>query len=294
MDVITNIRKVPLPGESSLGTSLSFIPGGKGANQAVALSRLGADVSFYGKVGKDAFGFEILNHLNEEKLDTSKIFLEEDISTGVALIIVEENGENRIIVIAGANMNFTEEDIKKLEEEVAMSDIVLIQLEIPIHVIRRIISKAVQCNIPIVVDAGPAQKIPLDVFNGVNILSPNETEAYALTGIEVKDIECGKKACEKLFQSGVKIVVLKMGNKGALIYDETGLRHCPAYKIKAVDTTAAGDGFTAALTLNYVEGTSIDECVKFANAVGALTATKYGSQASLPYLWEVENFISSR
>ncbi|TCL74115.1 ribokinase [Hydrogenispora ethanolica] len=294
MDVFIKTAKVPAAGESSFGSAMSFLPGGKGSNQATALARLGADVRFSAKIGKDSFGDGIYHTLLNEKLDPAALFIDEQTATGVAFIIVEESGENRIIVLPGANMAYQEAEVDQVRPLIESARIVLLQLEIPIPSVKKIIAIARRHKVPVVVDAGPAQSLPLDLFQGVTILSPNETEARALTGVAIADLDSAKRAGKILLASGAQIVVLKLGDQGALVGDATGFRHHRAYAIEAVDTTAAGDAFSAALTFYYSRGYSIDESVKFANAVGALTATRAGSLRSLPSREEVASFVSAR
>ena len=292
MDVFINTPRLPAVGENSFGTSLELLPGGKGANQAVALARLGAAVRFSAKIGQDFFGAELLKVLSGEKIDTSAVFRDAQTATGVAFIIVEANGANRIIVLPGANMAYGEAEIAHIRPAIESAAALLLQLEIPIESIARLIAIAKARSIPVIVDAGPAQRVPLELFEGVAILSPNETEAAALTGIPVVDLASAEAACKVLRTSGAAVVVIKLGDKGALVGDEQGVRHYPAYRIQAVDTTAAGDAFTAAMAWRYSRGYDIDASVRFANAVGALSATKPGSLVSLPFEREVTAFLA--
>ncbi|MDK2991306.1 MAG: ribokinase [Clostridiales bacterium] len=292
VDLVIETPRVPLAGESLIGYSLEQFLGGKGSNQAISLKRLGGDVIFSGKTGNDAFGNYAVDNLREEGLDTSYIFTDNKSATGIAFIIVEPSGENRIIAIPGANGKYGIAETNSMEAVIHGSSLVLLQLEIPLHSIKRISNIAKENNIPVLIDAGPAQAAPLELFNGATIVSPNESEALALTNIMVNDISSAKNAARILLNSGARNVVMKLGANGALIANDSDFRHVPAYDIEPVDTTAAGDAFTAALALKYAQGASIDEAVSFANAAGALTALKKGARPSLPYKKDIEAFIT--
>ncbi|MCM8710008.1 ribokinase [Clostridium sp. SYSU_GA19001] len=292
MDMVLQTKYVPKEGESTLGKEINYIPGGKGANQAVAVSRLDANVTLVGRVGTDNWGDMLINNLTENKVDISGVFKDEESATGIAVILLEENGANRIIVYPGANSGVSFEDIDRLLNKGCKYDAVLLQLEIPLDTVCYIIEKARKLNIPVILDAGPAQVIPLDKFKGVTIISPNETEAEKLTGIEINNIEDIVKASEIILkETEAKYVVMKLGERGSLIRDNSGYKFIKAFKVSPVDTTAAGDSFTAALTIKYCQGNSIEEAVTYASAVGAITATRFGAQPSLPYHYEVIDFL---
>lgn len=292
MDMVLQTKYVPKEGESTLGKEINYIPGGKGANQAVAVSRLDADVTLVGRVGSDNWGDMLIDNLVENKVDTTGVFKDEKLATGIAVILLEENGDNRIIVYPGANLGVNPEDIDRLLNEGCKYDAVLLQLEIPLDTVYYIIERGNKLNIPVILDAGPAQAIPLEKLKGVTIVSPNETEAEKLTGMEISNMDDVIKASEIILkETEAKYVIMKLGERGSLIRDNFGYKIIKAFKVNPVDTTAAGDSFTAALAIKYCQDYSIEEAVIYASAVGAITVTRFGAQPSLPYYYEVENFL---
>lgn len=289
MDLVLISEKVPVGGETVLGESYAYIPGGKGANQGVAAARLGADVTFVGRVGEDANGKELKGNLQKEGINAEFVIEDPESSTGLAAIMLEETGQNRIIVIPGANMKITKEDLQTAFEHTY--DAVIVQLEIPDEIVLEACRLGKEKNIPVILDAGPAKNFPLEQLEGLEILSPNESEAFALTGLEVNSIESAEKVAKLLTErSNAKTIVLKMGAQGAYLYEDGEGEFFPAHKVNAVDTTAAGDAFTAALTVKYISSGDIKEAIRFANVVGALTVTRMGAQPSLPTVEEVEKF----
>jgi ribokinase len=289
MDLVLMSEKVPVGGETVLGESYAYIPGGKGANQGVAAARLGADVTFVGRVGEDANGKELKGNLQKEGINSEFVIADPQSSTGLAAIMLEETGQNRIIVIPGANMKITKEDLQTAFEHTY--DAVIVQLEIPDEIVMEACRLGKEKNIPVILDAGPAKNFPLEQLEGLEILSPNESEAFALTGLEVNSIESAEKVAKLLTErSNAKTIVLKMGAQGAYLYEDGEGEFFPAHKVNAVDTTAAGDAFTAALTVKYISSGDIKEAIRFANVVGALTVTRMGAQPSLPTVEEVEKF----
>jgi len=292
MDLVLKSEKVPVGGETVLGESYAYIPGGKGANQGVAAARLGADVTFVGRVGEDANGKELKGNLLKEGICADFVIEDPESSTGLAAIMLEETGQNRIIVIPGANMRITKEDLQTAFEQTY--DAVIIQLEIPDEIVMEACRLGKEKNIPVILDAGPAKSFPLEKLEGLEILSPNESEAFALTGVEVHSIESAEKAANVLKErSNAKIIVMKMGSLGAYLYKDGEGEFFPAHKVKAVDTTAAGDAFTAALTVKYISSGDINEAIQFANVVGAITVTRIGAQPSLPTVEGVRKFGAS-
>jgi len=293
MDLVLKTTRIPLAGESLLGTDYQYFSGGKGANQAVAASRLGASVSFAGKIGKDFNGIKLKEKLTVEGINIDLLIEEKNSPTGLAVIILEENGQNRILVYPGANMDIFIEDIKKTFQK--YYDAVMLQLEIPRLVVIEACKIAKRKNIPIVLDAGPAIKFPLEKIKGVEIITPNETEVLSLTGINIKNMNDAKIAAKIIAQkTKAKNVVIKMGKKGAFLYRDRRTKLFPSFKVKVVDTTAAGDAFTSAMTVSYLRYGDIERAIHFGNIVGALSVTKLGAQASLPNLYEVQKFIEER
>lgn len=290
MDLILRTGRVPSRGETILGKDYQLVPGGKGANQAVAASRLGGQVTFVGRIGNDANGERLMAQFEREGICTDYIKVDETSNTGLAAIMLEDSGDNRIIVYSGANMNISMEDVESaLEQDY---DVVLLQLEIPDDIVMGTFKLAKEKGISVVLDTAPARPLPLENFKGIDIISPNETEATALTGIEINSFQSAVQAAKVLqAMCDPKHVVIKMGSKGAMVFDCCSFRHVPSFDVEAVDTTAAGDAFTAAMATEYIKGGEIERAVEFANAVGALTVTKLGAQPSIPTRKEVDNFI---
>jgi ribokinase len=291
MDLVLQTTRMPHPGESLIGQNYHYIPGGKGANQAVAAARLGAVVALAGKIGSDANGMKLREHLGAQGISTGCIVVDAESQTGLAVIMLDAAGQNSILVIPGANM-----DIRKQELYCALSqghyDAIMLQLEIPQEIVIECCALARRAGIPIVLDAGPAQAFPLEQVRGVEILTPNETETLALTGLEIGTIdEAAYAASVLLARAEAHAVVMKLGEKGALLRVANGAtEHFPAQNVEVVDTTAAGDAFTAAMTVRYLETGDLRDAVAYGNLAGALTVTRLGAQPSLPTAAEVEAF----
>ena len=289
MDVVLRAEKFPAPGETVVGTDLSLIPGGKGANQAVALSRLGASASLLGCVGKDPWGEELIEKLEENGVDTVNVASDESLPTGNATIIVDSEGENRIVLIAGANDALRPGLVDAALDAESSCDAILLQLEIPLRTVYHAISTGAARGIPVILDAGPPRAVPLEKLRGVTVLSPNESETEALTGIRPGDLDSAGKAAALLEEStGANEVVLKLGERGALFKDNGRYELVEAHQVEVVDTTAAGDSFTAALALEHSRGAGIAKAVRRALAAGALAVTRLGAQPSLPTAEEVD------
>lgn len=292
MDLVMSVERVPMAGETILGYEYSYIPGGKGANQAVAAARLNGKVTFCGRVGDDSNGETLLRNLKDNGVDTSFIIKDSRSQTGLAAIPVESNGDNRITVFSGANSCITKEDVDKALER--SYDAVMMQLEIPLEIVYYAFEKASEKGIPVILDAGPAVKIDLSKLKGIHVITPNESETTTLTGIQIDNTDDAVRAAKALADlSEASYVVIKMGDKGALLYSDGEYEVFPAYKVKAVDSTAAGDSFTAAMTLKMMEYGDIRRAIKYANAVGAICVSRKGAQPSLPTAEEVNEFLKS-
>lgn len=293
MDMVARIDHIPLQGESVLGDGYSFNPGGKGANAAVAAARLGGDISFAGCVGDDDYGAALRQVLVSEGVDDALLRTTNEAPTGYAPILVQKNGQNGIIVFPGANQCIRREDIPAMFEKPV--DAVMMQLEIPQDIVLAASEEAERRGIPVVLDAGPAQPYPVERVRSLLILSPNETETTALTGMPVDTEEQTRQAAQVLLdRSGAKYVVIKMGARGAYVLGQGVDQMVPSFKIQAVDPTAAGDTFTGAMTLEYLRCGDILRAVRYGCAAGALAATRLGAQPSLPTRQEVEDFIKAR
>ncbi|NQX47580.1 ribokinase [Paenibacillus tritici] len=291
MDMVVRAERAPEAGETLFGQGFALSPGGKGANQAVAAARLGADVTMIGRVGKDAFGNGLLEIMQQEQIHTEYISRSESQATGVASIVVDGAGENRIIVVPGANVEMTPEDIEALEFVIAQARIVVMQLETDLAMCGAAAAIASRHGIPVILNPAPARPLGDELLRHVTYLTPNETEAGILAGITVESIDDAERAARILLQKGVQHIIVTLGSKGALIVNAAGSLHVPGFPVHAVDTVAAGDSFNGALAWQLTRGKTLDEAVRFANAVGALAVGKAGAISSLPRLDEVEQFL---
>jgi len=292
MDVVLRTGRFPAPGETVLGTDLSLIPGGKGANQAVAIARLGGDSSLLGCVGADSWGEELTAKLGENGVDTANVLTDDSLPTGNATIIVDDEGENRIVLIAGANDSLRPGHVDRALELEPGWDAILLQLEIPLETACHAIAAASAREIPVILDAGPPMEVPLDRLRGVTVLSPNESETEALTGIRPDDLASASRAATILEEStGAREVVLKLGERGALFKSDGEWELIESHQVEVVDTTAAGDSFTAALAIEYSRGAGIRQAIARALAAGALAVTRLGAQPSLPTAEEVDRLL---
>ena len=295
MDFVMSVKGIPQGGETQLEDgSYAFVPGGKGANSAVAVRRLGGDSIFCCRLGKDANGSILANIYKKEGLDTRFITVDPSAVTGLAAIMVEPSGQNRIIIYPGANAKMTNEDIES--SFISRPDALLMQLEIPGDAVMHAAWTAHEKNIPIILDAGPANPdFPLDELPPLEIFSPNETETEIFTGINPTNPDnCLRAAMELQRRVVAKYYVIKLGGRGCYIYDGKYYHCLPAYGVNAVDTTAAGDAFTAALTLEYLRSGDIVRAGRYANVVGALAVSKKGALPSLPTEAMVSKFIAEK
>ncbi len=296
MDMVAFALKLPAPGETVLGTKFEMACGGKGANQAVACSRLGAETWFIGRVGNDTFGDTLLQSFQEAGVKTDFIRRDSEVSSGVALIFVDETGQNEIVAVQGANGKVSREDIESASTVWENAKALLVQFEIPLTTVGYTIGEASRHGLIVVVNPAPAPReaIPEEWFGLVDVWTPNEREIEGITGIAVTDLESAEKAAKALIDKGAKSVVLTLGGNGALLATPEFVRHFPAFKVQTVDATAAGDAFAAALTVRLAEGAPIEDAVVFANAAGAIACTKVGAQPSMPTRKEVENLLKSQ
>lgn len=295
MDFVMSVSKIPQGGETQLESgTYQFVPGGKGANSAVAVRRLGGDSVFCCRLGKDANGSIMHNIYKKEGLDTRFIVVDPDAVTGLGAIMVEPNGQNRIILFPGANVRLTREDIDA--SFICRPDALLMQLEITQDAVMHAAWTANEKEIPIILDAGPANRdFPLEDLPPLEIFSPNETETEIFTGINPSNPDnCLRAAMELQKLVTAKYYVIKLGGRGCYIYDGKYYHCLPAYGVNAVDTTAAGDAFTAALTLEYLRSGDIVRAGRYANVVGALAVSKKGALPSLPTEALVNKFIADK
>lgn len=281
MDLILNMKKVPEVGENLLGTTYGNASGGKGANQAIGLARLGAKVKMIGKVGNDANGEKLLANLKENNVDTSSVAVNGS-QTGLAAILIDGEGKNRIVVYEGANAEINADEAKSNLTDI---DLLLLQFETIEDVVIECVNKAVASGITMVIDCGPAKDLCLEKMQGADIISPNESETFALTGIMPDDDEKSLEASKILMKrSKAKYVVLKLGSRGCSVYDGENFKIIPSYPAKVVDTTAAGDCFTAAMALQYQLSGDIYAACDMGNKAGSFAVSKMGAQDSMPTL----------
>ena len=289
MDLVVNVDTMPKPGQTIIGSNFKEVPGGKGANQAVAMTRLNGNVSMIGKVGEDGFGQTLINSLKNDKVDTTYIQTSKG-ATGVALITVDKNAQNSIVVSPGANFEVKEDDIDNNIEAIKNSDIVVLQLETPLNTIKYALNKAKELNKYTILNPAPAVKLDDEIIKNVDLLTPNETELEIISGVSIETEEDIQKAAQIMIEKGVKELIVTLGSKGSLYINKEKSMFKKAYKVEAVDTTAAGDSYTGALAVALSQDKNIEDAMDFASKVGALSVLKEGAQSSLPTLEDVKNF----
>ncbi len=297
LDLVTRLARLPRPGETVHGRDLTRSPGGKGANQAVAAARLGARCSMIGRVGDDPFGPMLLGVLSGAGVDTTGVQVTPDCSSGVALIGVEDSGQNAITIVGGANARLAPEDVERFADTIATADALLVQLEVPMATVLTALAIAKRAGVRTVFDPAPApapgESLPTASLD-VDVLSPNQSEAEAITGLAVPDFAAAEIAARRLLELGPRAVAIKMGEHGALWLDRQGpARRSPTRRVEVVDTTAAGDAFTAALAVALARGDDAAQATRFACAAGTLATTRAGAQTAMPTLDEVQRSLRS-
>ncbi len=292
MDLVVKSKRIPAVGETILGEDFIMVPGGKGANQAVAAAKLGAEVFFIAKLGDDIFGAQSLDNFKKEGVNTKYVIQTKDAPSGVALIMVDDAGNNVIVVAPGANQKLSPDDVKEAESSIASSGALVAQLEVPLRTVEFAGQLANSSNVPFILDPAPAQKLSPELLKRIDVLTPNETEAQILTGIEVTDEKSADAAAKNLLGCGVKAVILTMGTKGFLLASNSRMEFVPAIKVNAVDATAAGDAFTGSLAFGLAQGQTLFDAASLANYVAALSVTKMGAQSSMPTMETVKNFMN--
>lgn len=289
-DMVIRTEHLPLPGETVIGGTFFMNPGGKGANQAVAVARLGGQVAFVCKTGSDIFGHQAQQLFSEEGIDSSYVFSDTKNPSGVALITVDTHAENCIAVAPGANAHLTVADLKHSARAVEKADIVLLQLEIPMETVEEAAVMARRLGKKVVLNPAPASKLSPRLLESLYVITPNETEAEMISGIHIVDGASAEAAARKIASMGVPNVIVTLGTRGALVFDGTDCEIVPACKVQAVDTTAAGDVFNGALVVALAEGRSLTEAARFACKASAISVTRVGAQSSVPYRTEVDIF----
>ena len=282
-DMVIKSSKLPAPGETILGGNFLMNPGGKGANQAVAAVRLGGDTTFITKTGNDIFGKQAVQQFEKEGIHSEYIATDPDNPSGVALIMVDDHGENCISVALGSNGTLNPMDIYKAEKQIKSSELVLMQLEIPLSTVEYVAGIDSAAGVKVVLNPAPAQELSAELLKSLYLLTPNESEAEILSGVEVKDEASAGKAANIIKSKGVKNVIITMGASGSFVSTDSEERMVSAPTVQAIDTTAAGDTFNGALVAALAENKSIIDAVKFANKAASMSVTKMGAQASIPY-----------
>jgi ribokinase len=293
MDLVIRAARIPQPGETILGGAFHTVPGGKGANQAVAAARLGAHVAMVGRVGQDDFGAMLLDGLVAEGIDASQVIQDPEAATGVALIVVDDQGQNAIVVASGANARLSPAQVAAGCVPIAAANALLLQLESPLAAIEQAAQLATVQGVTVILNPAPARALPPDFLALVDVLVPNEIEAALLTGLPVADLAQARAAAAALREMGAGTVVLTLGERGALLATGEDAQLCPAFSVEPVDTTAAGDAFVAGLAVALGEGQPLIEAVRWGTASGALATTVLGAQPSLPRREDVELLLGT-
>jgi ribokinase len=293
-DMIIKVDRIPKPGETVIGGEFSTAAGGKGANQAVAAARAGGKVTFVARVGDDMFGRQAVEGFVADEINVSHVLQDSDAPSGVALIFVDERGENSIAVASGANARLTPLDVLAARQAISSADVLVMQLETPLETVRAAAELANEHNVRVILNPAPAQRLGEEILRHISVLTPNETEAELLTGVEVSSETDAEAAASLLFTLGVEAVLITLGPRGAFILDADHRELVHGFQVEAVDTTAAGDVFNGALAVALADRRSLAEAARFASAAAALSVTKLGAQPSAPTREEIEEFLRSR
>ncbi|VVP00282.1 Ribokinase [Pseudomonas fluorescens] len=288
MDLVTRAPRLPRGGETLIGTSFATVCGGKGANQAVAAARLGAQVSMVGCVGSDAYGEQLRAALLAEQIDCQAVSVVDDCS-GVALIVVDDNSQNAIVIVAGANGALTPEVIDRFDAVLQAADVIICQLEVPDATVGHALKRGREMGKTMILNPAPASRpLPADWYAAIDYLIPNESEASVLSGLPVDSLDAAETAASRLIALGAGKVIITLGAQGSLFANGTGFEHFPAPQVKAVDTTAAGDTFVGGFAAALAAGNSEAEAIRFGQVAAALSVTRAGAQPSIPTLSEVQ------
>jgi len=294
MDLTTSVDEFPKPGETVAGQNFKLHFGGKGANQAIAARILGAEVQMIGLLGDDDYGLRYEKRLSKFGIDTSGIRTINGVSTGVAVINVNKDGENTIVIVSGANGLADRSFIEKMGPMLLKNDLFLLQLEMPLSTVAYTAEFLKKNGKMVILDPAPACVFDDGIYKNISYITPNETEIEMLTGIKINETEDYERAGKILLEKGVQTVIIKAGANGSFIVSADGIKHVPSFSVEVKDTTAAGDSFNAGLAFSLANGCSVDDSVRFANAVGALATTEYGAQDAMPDYHCVKKFMEGQ
>ena len=293
MDLVCQTPRLPRPGETLLGQQFTTVPGGKGANQAVAVARLGVPTTMIGRVGNDGFGHSLINSLNAAGVAAEAVVLDTQAPTGVALIVVDNGGQNQIVVVPGANGLVGDREVQSLRDRLRTGDGLLLQLEVPLAAVQQATQVAQEKGATVILDPAPApDALPDDLMVQVDWLTPNQTEASQLVGFAVTDVASAWAAAQILRQRGPRCVIIKLGEQGAVVATPTHGFHQPALAVHAVDTVAAGDAFNGGLAAGLIDGLSPEPAVQWATTVAAYAVTQRGAQRSMPTRSQVDALLA--
>lgn len=281
-DMVVRVPRLPAPGETLIGGRFAMVPGGKGANQAIAASRAGGKVSFMGRMGRDELGERALQSLIQDGINTQHVSRDNTAASGVALILVAADGENCIAVSPGANARLSATHIARAKKAFSRTAIVLLQLETPLPAVCAAARLARQAGARVILNPAPASALPVSLLRNVSILTPNESEAETLTGVRVTNETTAARAARRLHDQGVETVIITLGSRGAYVSSDSVRGRVPGFRVKAIDTTGAGDVFNGALAVALAEKLDLRQAVRFANAAAARSVTRRGAQASAP------------
>lgn len=287
MDMVVKTGHIPKPGETVLGGTFFMNPGGKGANQAVAVARLGGDVTFISKIGNDIFGKQSTKIFDDEGVDIGGIYAEVNSPSGIALITVDDKGENSIVVAPGANAFLNADNVQSAFDKYPQASVLLVQLEIPMETVEAAINYAQSKSITVILNPAPMNKAVAKFLDKIDIITPNAHEAEALSNHTITDVDSAIVAAKKIQQQGVKTVIITLGEEGAILLTEDEVHHISTPKVEAIDSTAAGDVFNGAFAVALSEGKSLKNAVTFACRAAAIAVTKMGAQSSIPYRNEI-------
>ena len=288
-DLVVRAPRFPQPGETISGEDLKIIPGGKGANQAVAAARQGVSVAMSGCVGNDSFGPELIDNLKRNHVDAGRVRVDSDSATGTAIIVVDEKGQNSIVLSPGGNGQMSPADAENLS--LADFKLLLLQLEIPLDTVLSAARRAKESGLRVLLNPAPARLLPDELISLPDFLVPNESELSLLAEHPVSDLSSAEKAAQILLERGASNMIVTLGARGALIVNREGTTHIPSFQVEVVDTTAAGDAFIGGFAAAFLKGKSLEDAARYGCACGALATTKFGAQPSLPTREEVESFI---